>query len=1076
MFTDLVGYTARSQHDEPQALRFLDEQRRLLRPKFDEHRGREVKTIGDAFLVEFDSALNAASCAVAIQRVLYERNLKEPGDSIDVRIGIHLGEVTHDHDDIFGDAVNVASRIYPLADPGGICLSEPVYAQIRGELDLNVEKLPSTLLKNVSYPIDLFRALLPWSERGLSAILPWTDREEVLDLVQKALAASARGEEGIVMLTGEVGIGKTRLADEALGHATKAGTRVQRGRCPPGDLAAPYAPWIEAFRQFVQEAPVPLLYRVLGSNAREIARILPEITDKVGPVPTPAAGEPERARHQFLDAIGQFVEGLADAGPLVIFLDDLHWADPASTLLLRYLGPRLRKHPVLILGAYRKTEEEENRDFREALAELHRERLVSTVPLGRFDAAQVGHIIREMFHTSEVSKEFRELVHSRTGGNPLLVEEVLRALVRDRIIYWAGTGWERRSVDQIEIPEGVKEIILQRLRKFDDKSIDLLRLASVIGYDFDFDLLLAISGEEEARMLDAIESLLRGQLIQEVPASHGRSIYLFSDHPTRDVLYEQASLVRRRRLHLKIAQAIENLGEKTARARAPELAHHFLQGNDIGKAREYSVLAGEQAAAVFAHAESYRHFRTALEMAEEEGDDASKARALHRMGLEALALNQGREALKCLTDAAALYARISLPQERAAALSMAATVARETQGDVELALRLAREAVATLESGPESQELAVALNSLGVILLATRNFDEGRAILERAVPLAQKYHDVDSAATALQFLGNSLPWNRKEEGLARTVEGARIAEEGGAQRTATKFVNLGFSLGWIRGDPRAGIEAMERGRRAAERRGQAQYVDFARASKSGLFLLLGRTNEAREEARAALEGETGVGSTMSRALALSTYGALEALAGEYDRAREIAAELRRISVGVGVPHFVAYLDSMVIDRAIEEQTQDIEAEGELENLLATSLGHVKDLQDVRMLGFALVAAGEGRIRSGAKDAQPLLDRLEELASELDESWARASRDVLQGEVLRARRDLPGAVRAFRDAADAWKQLSDPYQEAKARELLGSALTELGQAVEAKAAFDRAIELLGTLNAQVRLRRVQRLLV
>ncbi len=142
MFTDLVGFTARAQRDEPQALRFLEEHRKLLRPQFEEHHGREVKTIGDAFLVEFDSALNATGCAIAIQKALYERNLHETGDAIDVRIGIHLGEVSHQGGDIHGDAVNVASRIYPLADPGGICLSEPVFAQVRGRLEIAFEKLP----------------------------------------------------------------------------------------------------------------------------------------------------------------------------------------------------------------------------------------------------------------------------------------------------------------------------------------------------------------------------------------------------------------------------------------------------------------------------------------------------------------------------------------------------------------------------------------------------------------------------------------------------------------------------------------------------------------------------------------------------------------------------------------------------------------------------------------------------------------------------------------------------------------------------------------------------------------------
>ncbi len=1073
MFTDVVGFTARAQHDEPQALKFLDEQRRILRPRFEEHKGREIKTIGDAFLVEFDSALNATGCAVAIQRDLYERNLKDSGESLDVRIGIHLGEVSHDNGDIHGDAVNVASRIYPLADPGGICLSEPVYAQIRGKLDLAVEKLPPTHLKNVTYPVELFRAVLPWSERGLSAVMPWTDREVELDAVQKALGAAARGESSVVMLTGEVGIGKTRLADEVLERARKSGTRVLRGRCPPADLATPYAPWVEAFHQFVQDAPPPLLYRALGQNAREVARIVPEVIDKVGPLPPSVTGEPKDARHQFVDAIGQFMERLAGEGPLVLFLDDLHWADPASTQLLRYLGPRLRKHPILILGAYRKSEEEENRDFREALAELHRERLISTLTLGRFDAQQVGQLIADMFHTGEVSGEFRDLVHSRTGGNPLLVEEVLRALVRDHVIYWAGAGWERKPVDQIEIPDGVKEIILQRLRKFGEKSVDLLRLASVIGYEFDFDVLHVVSGEDEAKLLDAVENLLRGRLIQEVAAPHGRSIYLFADHPTRDVLYEQVSLVRRRRLHLKIAQTIEGLGEKTARARAPELAHHFLQGNDIAKAREYSFLSGEQAARVFAHAESYRHFQTAREMAEEGENVAGQAEAMDRMAVEALQLGRGSEPLKLFTEAAALYAKASNLEAQAEALSSAATVCREQEGDVDRALRLAREAVGVLEKVPESKELAAALVGLGVILFSTRELEEGRAVMERAAALAQKYHDVDSASTSLQFLAQALPRTESAESLKRAKEAVRIAEEGDAVRIATKLVNLGISVGWVHGDLREGLEIMERGRKAAERKNQTQYIGFARGGASGILELAGRFKEAREEATAALQsGGTEV--SMNRGLGLITLGALEAIAGDYQRARLIAAEARKVTEGVGTPQMVTHLEGLLLDRAYDEGTRDTEAEEHTERLLSTNLAGSRGLADARMYGFALSAGVENRIRHGTPTTAPLLAEMDLLAQELDEPWARATRDALQGELLLSREDARAAVDLFRGSAETWRRLGLPYEEAKAWEFHATSLARCGDIAGARESYGRALGLLEGLGARARRVRVEHL--
>src|SRR6201997_2309231 len=167
MFTDMVGYSALSQRDDKLALELLEEHRQLLREIFPRFHGTEIKTIGDAFLVEFNSALEAAECAIAIQRTLAHRNADAPaGRQIELKIGIHIGDVVHRGGDVYGDGVNIASRIEPLANPGGICLSMDVERQIRNAVETRFEKLEPTELKNISVPMDLFRIVLPW-ERHL---------------------------------------------------------------------------------------------------------------------------------------------------------------------------------------------------------------------------------------------------------------------------------------------------------------------------------------------------------------------------------------------------------------------------------------------------------------------------------------------------------------------------------------------------------------------------------------------------------------------------------------------------------------------------------------------------------------------------------------------------------------------------------------------------------------------------------------------------------------------------------------------------------------------------------------------
>ncbi len=163
MFTDMVGYSALSQRDEKLAQELLEEHRRLLREIFPRFNGTEIKTIGDAFLVEFGSALEAAQCAIEIQRTLAKRNADiAPDRRIELKIGVHIGDVVHRGGDVYGDGVNIASRIEPVAGPGGICVSMDVERQIRNALEARFEKLATTELKNISVPMDLFRIVLPW--------------------------------------------------------------------------------------------------------------------------------------------------------------------------------------------------------------------------------------------------------------------------------------------------------------------------------------------------------------------------------------------------------------------------------------------------------------------------------------------------------------------------------------------------------------------------------------------------------------------------------------------------------------------------------------------------------------------------------------------------------------------------------------------------------------------------------------------------------------------------------------------------------------------------------------------------
>ena len=201
MFTDMMGYSALTQKNEALALELLQGKRRLLRPIFSKHEGKEIKTIGDAFLVEFASSVRAAHCAVEMQKVLADHNSAAPPErQIRIRIGLHVGDVVHEENDVFGDAVNIASRIEPLAPPGGICVSEDVARQIQNKIELPVLKLGKGELKNIQLPVDIYRIVLPWERRGLPFSGPFVFR-----LRQKRTVAWAAGILVLLLLLAGVG-------------------------------------------------------------------------------------------------------------------------------------------------------------------------------------------------------------------------------------------------------------------------------------------------------------------------------------------------------------------------------------------------------------------------------------------------------------------------------------------------------------------------------------------------------------------------------------------------------------------------------------------------------------------------------------------------------------------------------------------------------------------------------------------------------------------------------------------------------------------------------------------------------
>jgi tetratricopeptide (TPR) repeat protein len=439
-----------------------------------------------------------------------------------------------------------------------------------------------------------------------------TGRTDQLHELRELWGRALKGTSHMALVSGEPGVGKTRLARELIVLAQLQGAAMLQGGCYEFEATTPYLPWVEGLRRWVDEADVETLRSVLGATAPELARLAPEIEAKVGPQPAAAALAPQQERLRMFDSFARFLRELAARRGLLVFLDDLHWADHGTLQLLHYVLRNLKDEKILVLGAYREVELDRAHPLSAALVEWNRERLVTRVPLGRLSLDGTERMLAAMFGQKTVSTEFAEAIHRETEGNPFFVEEVIKSLIEHGQIYRGGGRWQRKDVQDLTIPQSIKAAIGRRLNRLSEGTVTVLHTAAALGKVFDFDALAAVSGSDEDALLDALDEASTAQLVRVQAGEQ----FVFTHDKIREVLHEELNPIRQRRLHQRIAESLERFYGDAVDRHAQDLAYHFAHGSDLEKGLTYSLAAASHAEKVFAHDEALEHYERARECAE----------------------------------------------------------------------------------------------------------------------------------------------------------------------------------------------------------------------------------------------------------------------------------------------------------------------------------------------------------------------------------------------------------------------------------------------------------------------------
>jgi tetratricopeptide (TPR) repeat protein len=611
--------------------------------------------------------------------------------------------------------------------------------------------------------------------------------EQLRELWRRALA----GNGHMALVSGEPGIGKTRLVRELIVYAQLYGANVLTGGCYEFEATTPYLPFVEALRHWVDSQDTETLRRRLGANAAVLARLAPRIDARLGPFPPlpPLGAQEERLR--LFDAAAQFFQGLAAERGLLLVLDDLHWADHGTITLLHYLLRNLRSERILLLGAYREVELDRAHPLGTALIEWNRERLATRIPLGRLNAGDTGRMLGAMFGQEDVTPDFAEAMFRETEGNPFFAEEVVKTLVEHGQIYHEGGAWHRRDVAELTIPQSVKAAIGRRLERLSQPCVDVLHTAAALGKVFEFGELVAVTSTGEEQLLDALDEASAAQLVRP---DRGDT-FAFTHDKIREVLHEELNPIRQRRLHQRIAESLEKLYAGSLGDHVEDLAYHFAESSDLEKGLAYSLAAAEQAEKVFAHEEALSFLDRARECAEGLERTSAIAEVNERIGRVHSHRGQFNTAVEYFQRALALTTD---PRKRSAIKGEIGEL-RTRVGDPR-GLAFLEEALAELDPETQVRELALTLANIGRYHHYLAQHHKSKEFLERAGKLAESIDDADVLSLVYGYLAGayqhlarfeeSNEWSRRNIELGQR-RGRPQSEAQGYEFIAENANNLG---------------------------------------------------------------------------------------------------------------------------------------------------------------------------------------------------------------------------------------------------------------------------------------------
>lgn len=883
LFTDLVGSTELlSRVGAERAEELRGEHFALLREVISRSGGREVKSLGDGLMVAFGGVTAALGCATAMQQGIEMRN-RDATERLAIRVGVSHGEADVEGGDYFGLPVVEAARLCAKAEGGEILTTELVCAIAGSRGGFEFEAIGALKLKGLDQPVAARR--VTWVPRSPADVIcipipsrlavastsVFVGRAAERELLADALKTAAAGARALVLVAGEPGIGKTALASAFSCAAAEDGVVVLYGRSDE-DLGIPYQPWGEALTHLVRHAPDDVLRAHVEERGGELARLVPDLAKRIT-VSSVSSNDAESERYRLFGAVVDLLGRVGWLAPVVLVLDDLHWADRASVQLLRHVVAADVPLRLLIIGTFRDSEIRNDDALAEALAALHRESGVERLRLRGLGDDELLALLEANAGHEMTDVVLRGALLRETDGNPFFVGEILRNLAETNAIYQDDAGrWVASPDLRVHgLPVSVREVIGRRVARLGAEAGRVLSMAAVIGRDFDVNLLGRVVDVDEDTLIDVLERAVSSAVVTEGDTA---GAFRFAHALIEYTLYDDLSAVRRARAHRTVGLALEDICGGQPGDTVGQLAYHWAhatQPQDTTRVIEYTQLAGDRALAQLAPDEAVRWYRDALELLERSPQPDEHRRATLLTGLGDAQRQVGDPAhRRTLLDAAHLaddlgdtdtLVRAALANNRGFQSNAAGVVDEQRVAVLQAALNRLGNVI--------TPERALLMATLCVEIMYRSPFAERLALAEEAVEIARQVGDPFTLAEVLTRPHNALD---TPAGLAIrrqwTAEAATLVDE--HNPVAHLIVHLYCAMSALEA---ADLPTIRRGiavlQQEAARIGQPFYDWLAAFHHAWYSILNGDLGEAEQLTAEALR----IGTESGEPDAIMIYGA-----------------------------------------------------------------------------------------------------------------------------------------------------------------------------------------------------------